>query len=56
MLTNLLRDILILLPISDISVWPISGGNDSRKRREKRLIFKIGTIHVIPTGSCDPFI
>ena len=24
---------------------PISGDNDSRKRHEKRLIFKIGTIH-----------
>ena len=31
--------------ISDIKVCaisPISGGNDSRKRHEKRLIFKIG--------------
>ena len=24
----------------------ITGGNDSRKRHEKRLIFKIGTIHI----------
>ena len=34
--------------ISDINVCAISyisGGNDSRKRHEKRLIFKIGTIH-----------
>ena len=34
--------------ISDIKVCaisPISGGNDSRKRHEKRLILKIGTIH-----------
>ena len=34
--------------ISDIKVCaisPISCGNDSRKRHEKRLIFKIGTIH-----------
>ena len=34
--------------ISDINVCaisPISGGNDSRKRHEKRLILKIGTIH-----------
>ena len=34
--------------ISDINVCaisPISGGNDSRKKHEKRLIFKIGTIH-----------
>ena len=34
--------------ISDINVCaisPISGGNDSHKRHEKRLIFKIGTIH-----------
>ena len=34
--------------ISDIKVCvisPISDGNDSRKRHEKRLIFKIGTIH-----------
>ena len=50
MLTSLLRDILILLTIliSDIKVSaisPISGCNDSRKRYDKRLIFKIGTIH-----------
>ena len=34
--------------ISDTNVCaipPISGGNDSRKRHGKRLIFKIGTIH-----------
>ena len=34
--------------ISDIKVCaisPISGGYDSRRRHEKRLIFKIGTIH-----------
>ena len=34
--------------ISDIKVCaisPISGDNGSRKRQEKRLIFKIGTIH-----------
>ena len=34
--------------ISDIKVCPISpisGGNDSRKRHETRLIFKVGTIH-----------
>ena len=34
--------------ISDIKVCaisPNSGGNDSRKRHEKCLIFKIGTIH-----------
>ena len=34
--------------ISDMKICaisPISGGNDSRKRHEKRLIFKIGTIH-----------
>ena len=34
--------------ISDIKICaisPISGGNDSRKRHEKRLIFKIETIH-----------
>ena len=40
--------------ISDIKVYaisPISGGNDSRKKQEKHLIFKIGTIHHIPTGS-----
>ena len=27
------------------AISAISGGNDSRKRHEKRLIFKIGTIH-----------
>ena len=32
---------------------PISGGNDSRKRHEKRLIFKIGTIH--PHGLNERF-
>ena len=35
--------------ISDIEVYAISlisGGNDSCKRHEKRLIFKIGTIHL----------
>ena len=40
--------------IPDIKVCaisPISGGNDSRKRHEKRLIFKIGTIH--PHGLND---
>ena len=34
--------------ISDVKVCaisPISGGNDSRKRQEKRLILKIGIIH-----------
>ena len=34
--------------ISDIKVCaisPISCGNDNRRRHEKRLIFKIGTIH-----------
>ena len=31
----------------------ISGGNDSRKRHEKRLIFKIGTIH--PHGLNEQF-
>ena len=31
--------------ISDIKVCAISGSNDNRKRHEKRLIFKIGTIH-----------
>ena len=42
--------------ISDIKVCaisPISGGNDSRKRHEKRLIFKIGTIH--PHGLNERF-
>ena len=40
--------------ISDIKICaisPISGGNDSRKRLEKRLIFNIGTIH--PHGLND---
>ena len=35
------------------TVSPISGGNDSRKRHEKRLIFKIGTIH--PHGLNERF-
>ena len=42
--------------ISDIKVCaisPISGGNDSHKRHEKRLIFKIGTIH--PHGLNERF-
>ena len=42
--------------ISDIKVCAISlisGGNDSRKRHEKRLIFKIGTIH--PHGLNERF-
>ena len=42
--------------ISDIKVCaisPISGGNDSRKIHEKRLIFKIGTIH--PHGLNEQF-
>ena len=42
--------------ISDIKVCaisPISGGNDSRKRQEKHLIFKIGTIH--PHGLNEQF-
>ena len=57
MLTSLLRDILMLLTtISDMKICaisPISGGNDSRKRHEKRLIFKIGTIH--PHGLNERF-
>ena len=32
---------------------PISGGNDSRKKQEKRLIFKIGTSH--PHGLNERF-
>ena len=43
--------------ISDIKVCAIShisGGNDSCKRHEKRLIFKIGTIH--PTGLTNNFL
>ena len=42
--------------ISDIKVCaisPISCGNDSRKRHQKRLIFKIGTIH--PHGLNERF-
>ena len=42
--------------ISDIKVCVISlisGGNDIRKRHEKRLIFKIGTIH--PHGLNERF-
>ena len=42
--------------ISDMKICaisPISGGNDSRKRHEKRLIFKIGIIH--PHGLNERF-
>ena len=42
--------------ISDMKICaisPISGGNDSRKRHEKRLFFKIGTIH--PHGLNERF-
>ena len=42
--------------ISDMKICaisPISGGNHSRKRHEKRLIFKIGTIH--PHGLNERF-
>ena len=42
--------------ISDMKICaisPISGGNDSRKRHEKHLIFKIGTIH--PHGLNERF-
>ena len=42
--------------ISDMkfcAISPNSGGNDSRKRHEKRLIFKIGTIH--PHGLNERF-
>ena len=35
------------------AISPISGGNESRKRHEKRLIFKIGTIH--PHGLNERF-
>ena len=35
------------------AISPISGGNDSRKRHEKRLIFKIRTIH--PHGFNERF-
>ena len=35
------------------AISPISGGNDSRKRHEKGLFFKIGTIH--PTGLTKDF-
>ena len=31
--------------INVCAISPLSGGNDSRKRHEKRLIIKIGTIH-----------
>ena len=43
--------------ISDMKICaisPISGGNDSRKRHEKHLIFKIGTIH--PHGLNERFL
>ena len=52
----MLRDILMLHSISDIKVCaisPISGGNNSRKRHEKCLIFKIWTIH--PHGLNERF-
>ena len=35
------------------TISPISGGNDSRERHEKRLVFKIGTIH--PHGLNEQF-
>ena len=35
------------------AISPISGGNDSRERQEKRLIFEIGTIH--PHGLNERF-
>ena len=40
---NAVNDCISNMKICAIS--PISGGNDSRKRHEKRLILKIGTIH-----------
>ena len=43
----------ISLVISLVSRQYISGGNDSRKRYEKRVIFKIGTIH--PHGLNERF-
>ena len=64
MLTSLLCDILVVRHFSSAvnhsishikvcAVSHISGGNDSRKRHEKRLIFKIGTIH--PHGLNERF-
>ena len=41
---NALNHSIFDMKICGIS--PISGGNDSRKRHEKRPIFKIGTIHL----------
>jgi hypothetical protein len=35
------------------AVCPISGSNDSRKRHEMRLIFKLGTAH--PSGINERF-
>ena len=43
--------------ISDIKICAlssISGGNDSRKRQERRFIFKLGTTH--PHGSTNVFL
>ena len=59
MLTSLLRRHFNAAnhSISDIKVCaisPIFGGNDSRKRHEKRLIFKIGTIY--PHGLKHDFV
>ena len=53
-LTNLLNTFVLYgtmmltstpFPTNVCAISPISGSNDSRKRHEKRLIFKIGTIH-----------
>ena len=35
------------------ALCPISGSNDSRKRHEMRLIFKLGTVH--PSGINERF-
>ena len=46
-------NIALISGVKVCAISPISGGNDSRKRHEKRLIFKIGTIH--PHGLNERF-
>ena len=59
MLTSLSRDSLIMsrpfyFRYEFVPSHPfLHGGNDSHKRQEKRLIFKIGTIH--PQGLNERF-
>ena len=49
---NATNEYISYIKVGGIS--PTSGGNDSRKRHENRLILKIGTIH--PQGLNDDFL